>query len=116
MNKFEEGQTLWILHETDGIYRNTIVEGITKCIYRGIGGYHRPIVQKISEDGNLGMTFGVSEVQIFETLEDLKLCVSEDCNSQIEELKNNIKRITEENLCVQELQDREESIEKILND
>ena len=114
---FKEGQTIWLL-ETSNSYRKTPKECIGKCVYRGKGvcnyGYKNDSIQLLI-NGKLGMTKGIGDGKLFETLEELKSYIIEVKLNDISNLQRSINNINSDIDEIKSLKDISEDRDKKLN-
>lgn len=110
---FKEGQEIWLL-ETSNSYRKTPKECIGKCVYRGKNGYNNDSVQLLI-NGKLGMTKGIGDGKLFETLEELKSYIIEVKLNDISNLQRSINNINSEIDEIKSMKDISEDREGKLN-
>ena len=110
---FKEGQEIWLL-ETSNSYRKTPKECIRKCVYRGKAGYNNDSVQLLI-NGKLGMTKGIGDGKLFETLEELKSYIIEVKLNDISNLQKEINDINVEIDEIKSMRDISEDREEKLN-
>ena len=112
---FKEGQEIWLLETSNS--RKTPKEYIRKCVYRVKGGYNNDSVQLLI-NGKLGMTKGIGDGKLFETLEELKSYIIE---VKLNDISNLQKEINDINVEIDEIksvkdisEDREEKLNTLL--
>jgi hypothetical protein len=110
---FKEGQTIWLL-ETSNSYRKTPKECIRKCVYREKNGYNNDSVQLLI-NGRLGMTKGIGDGKLFETLEELKSYVIGLKINYVSNLQKEINDINVEIDEIKSIRDISEDRDKKLN-
>jgi hypothetical protein len=114
MRKFKDGQEIWLL-ETSNSYRKTPKECIIKCIYRGKAGYNNDSVQLLI-NGKLGMTNGIGDGKLFETLEELKSYIIGVKLNDISNLQRSINNINSDIDEIKSMKDISEDRERKLNE
>jgi len=110
---FNEGQEIWLL-ETDLLRHKTPKEYIRKCVYREKNGYNNDSVQLLI-NGKLGMTKGIGDGKLFETLEELKSYVIGLKTNYVSNLQKEINDINVEIDEIKSLKDISEDREEKLN-
>jgi hypothetical protein len=115
MSDFKIGDEVWLLHQRS-MYRPTVKDIITRCIYRGM--YKDiPSVQYI-KDGELGMTLNVTESVgvLFKTLEELKTHLIDEKQCEITQLQMKINSLNRDIDYVNQLKEPKEVRESKLKE
>lgn len=117
MSDFKIGDEVWLLHQRS-MYRPTVKDIITRCIYRGTGlDKGIPSVQYII-DGKLGMTLNVTESVgiLFKTLEELKTHLVNQKIDEITQLQRKINSLNKDIDYVSQLKEPKEVRESKLKE
>ena len=114
MSKFRDGQEIWVLEKTS-IYKPTVKDIIRRCVYYTAYGRSGFITYII--DNKPGMSRDItSEVDLFETLEELKVHIIDKKKNEILELKRKINLLNDDIDYVTSLKDVKEDRKRKLNE
>ncbi len=114
MSKFKDGQEIWVLEKTS-MYKPTVKDIIRRCVYYTAYGRSGFITYII--DNKPGMSRDItSEMDLFETLEELKAHIIDKKKNEILELQRKINWLNDDINYVTSLKDVKEDRERKLNE
>ena len=114
MNRFKDGQEIWVLEEHD-IYSPSVKDNIRRCVYNEA--YGRSNFITYISDNKLGMSKSITpSEELFETLDELKTHLINKKKNEISELQKKINCINEDIEYVYSLKDIIEDRENKIND
>jgi hypothetical protein len=114
MGKFKDGQEIWVLEKTS-IYKPTVKDIIRRCVYYKAYGRSSFITYII--DNKPGMSRDItSEMDLFETLEELKVHIIDKKKNEILELQRKINWLNDDIDYFTSLKDVKEDRERKLNE
>ena len=114
MPKFEHGQELWLLQKPN-IYRTTVANCISRCVYDDKPWSNHPHIILI-RNGKLGMGMAIGDAKLFATLEELKKHLIAEKANEMNELQRRMNEIGDDIHYLQSLKDTKEDREKKLNE
>lgn len=114
MSKFKDSQEIWVLEKTS-MYKPTVKDIIRRCVYYKAYGRSSFITYII--DNKPGMSRDItSEMDLFETLEELKAHIIDKKKNEILELQRKINWLNDDINYVTSLKDVKEDRERKLNE